>query len=135
MLLAKFSTQSRGNRGLDAYQLDRTIPRAGSKRILCNQVPGSSINLARVLMPVLHWRITRSSGVKQLDSAISTSYNELVLIQLRPSGVIDCILSVETGLPVSPFPGFAPPDCRIVKSGEEGAKGKLTDGERQYQHL
>ncbi len=108
MLLAKFSTQSRGNRGLDAYQLDRAIPRAGSKRILCHQVPGSSINLARVLMPVLHWRVARSSGVKEFDSAISTSYNELVLIQLRPGGVIDCILSVESSLPVSPSPDLLP---------------------------
>jgi hypothetical protein len=53
-------------------------------------------------MPVLHWRVTRSSGVKEFDSAISTSYNELVLIQLRPSGVVDCILSVETGLLSAP---------------------------------
>jgi hypothetical protein len=86
-------------------------------------------------MPVLDWRVTRSSGVKQFDRAISTSNNELVLIQFRPGSVIDRILSVESGRPVSSCPGFASPDCCAVESGEEGAKSKLTDGEQQYHHL
>ncbi len=86
-------------------------------------------------MPVLNRRVTRSSGVEQFDSAISTSDNELVLIQFRPGRVVDGILSVESSRPVSSFPVFASPDCCTVESGEEGAKGNLTDGERQYHHL
>ena len=76
-------------------------------------------------MPVLHWRVTRSSGVKEFDSAISTSYNELVLIQLRPGGVIDCILSVESESACQPFPGFAPRDCCTVKSGKKERRVNL----------
>jgi hypothetical protein len=61
-----FCSDRGGKRGAVAYQFDTAIPRAGGEGILCDQVPGRSINLTAMFMPVQDRGIA-TSNVKQLD--------------------------------------------------------------------
>jgi hypothetical protein len=73
-------------------------------------------------MPVLDGKVVGTRHVKQLNSAIATSNNDLILIQFRPSSVVDGVLSVETIRSVSSFPVLATPDYRHI--GIQGGKSE-----------
>ena len=127
MLLALFCAQvvelKRGRRQ-HTYQLDRAVPGAGCKSIFADEVPGRSIDLTTVLMPVLNREIARSTEIVQLDGSITTACDQLVFIQLAPSSVVDGVLCIISTQPVSSFPLFVSLGCH--KSYVGRSEGQTT---------
>lgn len=82
------------------YNLDSSIPRAGSKGILRDHIPVNCINLSVVLLVRLDREVVQGDVV-EFDRTIATARNNLVLMPFRPCSIVDRILSIEPGREVS----------------------------------
>lgn len=65
----------------------RTIPGAGSKSILCDKIPVHGKYLPLVFLPRSYRKFV-DRNVKQLDRAVSTTHDYLILVGLGPGSIV-----------------------------------------------
>lgn len=78
----------------EAHQLDCAVPRAGEERIFRDGAPCHGKRLSLVFMKVHDGKVPHAE-VEELDRAIATCHDELVLIDLGPGEVILRVVCVE----------------------------------------
>lgn len=77
-----------------SYDFDGAVPRAGAKRVLCDEVPVYGEDLALMLLPGLHGEFVQGD-VEEFDGAVAGGDDDLVLVRFRPSQIVQGVLGVE----------------------------------------
>ncbi len=80
--------------GIETYNFDGAIPRAGAESVFGYEVPVNGKDFALVLLPGLHGKLVQGN-IEEFNGAITCSNYYLILVGFGPGEGIEGVLRIK----------------------------------------